>query len=74
MQKFNLCTQLNFNFLHCLGLANVFSASQRVEIFGCVLLCNELSLLIWAARVNSAYAFTIDAKSAELGDQTPEHL
>ena len=37
------CTQfqlfaLNFNFLHCLGLIDVFSANEHAEIFACILL------------------------------------
>ena len=42
-----LCTQfqhstLNFNFLHCLGLIDVFSAIEDAETFACVLLQIEM--------------------------------
>ena len=42
------CTQfqlfaLNFNFLHCLGLIDMFSANEHAEIFACILLAQESS-------------------------------
>ena len=33
----------NFKFLHCLGLIDMLSANQRVEIFSCILLVLKLS-------------------------------
>ena len=32
---------LNFNFPHCLGLIDVFSANEHAEIFACISLDND---------------------------------
>ena len=39
----SLISVLNFHFLRCLGLNDVFSTSQFAEIFSCILLQKEIN-------------------------------
>ena len=49
------CTQfqisaLNFNFLHCMGLIDKFSANEHAEMFACGLLISQQILTLFLSK------------------------